>query len=71
MTASVEDSARLVVDCGFRLHQNLGPGLLESAYELFWRTNWQNGGFSSNVRSRSQSDMMALNSPKASGPIYF
>ena len=33
MTASVEDLARLVVDCGFRLHQNLGPGLLESAYE--------------------------------------
>ena len=33
MTASVEDLARLVVDCGFRLHQKLGPGLLESAYE--------------------------------------
>ncbi len=33
MTASVEDMARLVVDCGFRLHQKLGPGLLESAYE--------------------------------------
>lgn len=25
--------ARLVVDCGFRLHQRLGPGLLESVYE--------------------------------------
>jgi GxxExxY protein len=33
MTANVEDLARIVVDCGFRLHQNLGPGLLESAYE--------------------------------------
>ena len=33
MTASVEDLTRLVVDCGFQLHQNLGPGLLESAYE--------------------------------------
>lgn len=33
MTANVEELARLVVDCGFRLHRNLGPGLLESAYE--------------------------------------
>lgn len=33
MTANVEDLARFVVDCGFRLHRDLGPGLLESAYE--------------------------------------
>lgn len=33
MTANVEELARLVVDCGFRLHRNLGPELLESAYE--------------------------------------
>jgi hypothetical protein len=23
-----------VIDCGFKLHSNLGPGLLESAYEV-------------------------------------
>ncbi len=24
----------MVIDCGYHLHRNLGPGLLESAYEL-------------------------------------
>ena len=26
--------ARLAVDCGFRLHKEIGPGLLESVYEV-------------------------------------
>ncbi len=30
----LEDIARIAVDCGFKLHERLGPGLLESAYEL-------------------------------------
>ena len=29
----VEDLARVAVDCGFRVHKGLGPGLLESVYE--------------------------------------
>jgi GxxExxY protein len=29
----LEAFARKVVDCGFQLHRDLGPGLLESAYE--------------------------------------
>src|SRR5688572_24123514 len=29
----VEEVARLAIDCGFRIHQELGPGLLESVYE--------------------------------------
>lgn len=33
MATDVEELARVVVDCGFRLHRDLGPGLLESAYE--------------------------------------
>src|SRR3546814_11603092 len=33
MRSNVEEIARIVIDCGYRLHQNLGPGLLESAYE--------------------------------------
>ena len=28
-----EEIARVVVDCGFTLHKELGPGLLESVYE--------------------------------------
>jgi GxxExxY protein len=31
--ADIEEVARVAVDCGFRIHKELGPGLLESAYE--------------------------------------
>ena len=30
----VEELARIAVDCGFRIHDDLGPGLLESVYEV-------------------------------------
>ncbi|MCW1431452.1 GxxExxY protein [Novosphingobium sp. JCM 18896] len=30
----LEAIARTAVDCGFRLHRDLGPGLLESVYEV-------------------------------------
>lgn len=30
----LEETARIVIDCGYHLHVDLGPGLLESAYEL-------------------------------------
>lgn len=33
MRDDVETLARVAVDCGLKLHQALGPGLLESAYE--------------------------------------
>lgn len=29
----LEHAARVVVDCGYHIHDELGPGLLESAYE--------------------------------------
>ena len=32
----LEELARIVVDCGYQLHRALGPGLLESAYELLF-----------------------------------
>ncbi len=44
MTANVEDLAKFVVDCGFRLHRNLGPGLLESAYEAILADQLRRGG---------------------------
>lgn len=31
--ARTEEIARVVVDCAFRIHSQLGPGLLESVYE--------------------------------------
>lgn len=33
MRADIEELARIAVDCGYKLHDELGPGLLESAYE--------------------------------------
>lgn len=30
----LEGVARIAVDCGFQLHKELGPGLLESVYEI-------------------------------------
>lgn len=29
----IEELATIAVDCGFKIHEALGPGLLESAYE--------------------------------------
>lgn len=33
MDAELEKLARIAVDCGLRVHEALGPGLLESVYE--------------------------------------
>ena len=33
MSSETEALATIAVDCGFRLHRDLGPGLLESVYE--------------------------------------
>ena len=30
----IEQLAKISVDCGFKLHKELGPGLLESVYEI-------------------------------------
>ena len=32
----IEELARTAVDCGYHLHRAVGPGLLESAYELLF-----------------------------------
>ncbi|MDX5985262.1 GxxExxY protein [Sphingomonas echinoides] len=34
MSEALENLARIAVDCGFKLHEALGPGLLESVYEV-------------------------------------
>lgn len=30
----IEHLAKVAVDCGYRLHRDIGPGLLESVYEI-------------------------------------
>lgn len=43
---ALEALAREVVDCGYRLHRDLGPGLLESAYEALLATQLDRRGIS-------------------------
>jgi GxxExxY protein len=33
LSEDLEGLARIAVDCGYKLHEGLGPGLLESVYE--------------------------------------
>ena len=35
MDHEVERLAKTAIDCGFQLHDDIGPGLLETAYEAF------------------------------------
>ena len=34
MAGEIEALANVAVDCGFHIHKDIGPGLLESAYEM-------------------------------------
>ena len=40
----IEDIARTTIDCGFHLHRDLGPGLLESVYETLLAAALQQRG---------------------------
>ena len=40
----LEELARTVVDCGYQLHRAVGPGLLESAYEILFCAELQARG---------------------------
>lgn len=40
----LEEIARRVVDCGYHLHRDLGPGLLESAYEALMQEMLRQSG---------------------------
>ena len=40
----IERTARIAVDCGFHIHDDLGPGLLESAYEALMAEALQQAG---------------------------
>ena len=44
--AGIEDLARIAVDCGYHLHRDLGPGLLESAYEALMAEGLRHVGLS-------------------------
>ena len=41
----IEELAREAVDCGFKIHHELGPGLLESVYEILMARSLERRGF--------------------------
>lgn len=45
MSEALETLARHAVDCGFKLHAALGPGLLESVYEVCLSESLAKRGF--------------------------
>ena len=42
----IEEMARIAVDCGFKIHTSLGPGLLESVYEVIMADSLAERGMS-------------------------
>ena len=40
----VDELARIAVDCGFKIHRDLGPGLLESVYEALMAASLARAG---------------------------
>jgi iron complex transport system substrate-binding protein len=42
----VDELARIAVDCGFKIHRQLGPGLLESVYEALMAASLTRAGLS-------------------------
>lgn len=46
MTVGIESLANVTVDCGFHIHRDIGPGLLESAYELLLAESLMRRGLS-------------------------
>ena len=46
MAHDVEFLARHAIDCGFQIHKELGPGLLESVYEAVLAAALADAGFS-------------------------
>ena len=46
MTVGIESLANVAVDCGFHIHRDIGPGLLESAYELLLAESLMRRGIS-------------------------
>src|SRR5690348_4753773 len=42
----IEDLAATAIDCGFHVHKELGPGMLESVYEAMLEVEMQRRGLS-------------------------
>jgi GxxExxY protein len=44
LARDVEDLATIIVDCGYHLHREVGPGLLESVYEAVLANRLEKAG---------------------------
>jgi GxxExxY protein len=48
----IEALAKIAIDCGFQVHDDIGPGLLETAYEAFLAARLMEQGLRVEVQKR-------------------
>ncbi len=66
----VDELARIAVDCGFKIHKELGPGLLESVYEALMAASLVRAGLGVGGKSRSRSSSTGWLWEKAFAPTF-
>jgi len=66
---NIEEIATEIVDASFKIHKELGPGLLESAYETCLEYELTNRGFSGGDKPPNQLSMKKSQSTRATGSI--
>ena len=66
----LEDLARVVVDCGYKIHVDLGPGMLESVYEVILAAKLVAVGIEVERQKPIPINLKALRSLKASERIW-
>ena len=64
-----EEIAAAVVDCAYRLHRDLGPGWLETVYEVVLAKMLRDLGLEIERQNLFRSSMPASRSRKGSGQI--
>jgi len=65
MTSRIEELASVAVDCGFHIHKELGPGLLESVYEVVLAAALQERGLRVERQKPVLINFRGLNFPDA------
>jgi iron complex transport system substrate-binding protein len=69
LSPDLEELARLTIDCGFKLHKALGPGLLESVYEAVMMDRLTAVGLAAERQKVIEIEYQGMISGKAFAPI--
>jgi iron complex transport system substrate-binding protein len=66
----LDDITGAVIDAAIKIHRDLGPGLLESVYELVLATNFSGAALAWSGSARCGSNTTGSYSRRASAPIW-